>query len=308
MFFVPGLLSHTIREFFWDHLRSVNLLQPGRPGSEPHTVTFRTNEQVWQQLLSQHSLGWVTLRDFSLTDWYPRSPGTYHIPQARYSREHANYYVRSENGIDFYEPRGKASMMDGGIGSVRFKPVRVNNETYWLGTATSDGVCHSGIPIAIPEALTRKLDFNFGVRASVTGQFHFVPDSLETYFAHVLRVPQIYVLVDALHDITTRPGFVDITPMVFFDGHNPTRTAERGNVTFVTCGDSGYTEIDAAADYLTTYVDRYGGKIVTNFDQQRRVFANAPFSLQNVLTAKILLSTLYKRLRQGQLICHLGSM
>ena len=58
-------------------------------------------------------------------------------------------------------------------------------------------------------------------------------------------------------------------------------------MTYVTCYSDSFDELDGAAEWLEWYAERYRGEIITNFDQQRPMFENAPFSLQNVITGNL---------------------
>ena len=98
------------------------------------------------------ALRWVRLDGFQITDWFPRAPGVYHTPGAESIRMVAEHFKREENGVRFYSPTWKGSMIQGGICSVRFKSLKIEDEECWLSTATSDGYsileCRSRCQIA----------------------------------------------------------------------------------------------------------------------------------------------------------------
>lgn len=288
---VAGFRRHQSKEFLIDHLKNANWQREGTVNQDAQDVKFSSNEQFWEAVLfSRRGIGlrWVELIDFQVTDWFPRTPGLYFSPNAKRARREAEHYVTREQGLEFYEPRGKMHMIQGGIGSVRFKPINFGHDDYWLCTATSSRYCHSGIPLAIPNILMEKIGFDFLYKFDISGQVRFLPDFLERHFYHMSRIPQIYISVDnIIPKRTFRNLPVKITPMVFFTGGQNMGLEQQENVTFVTCRSDSFDELDAASEWVDWYARRYEGKIITNFDQQRLIFEDAPFSLQNVMNGNI---------------------
>ncbi len=298
---LAGLYDEQALQFLLDHLRNANLQQKGTTKENALDFRVTSNKEFWEKLIYDRNvaLRWVELTHFQVVDWFPRTPGLYHTEQAKRSRNEAERYVREENGIRFYDPHGKFHMIEGGIGSVRFKPILIEGEDHWLCTATSDGYAHSGIPIAIPQSLLRKMDlFDYKQWLKIIGQVRFLPKFLEEHFYHMSRIPQIYVLVDNLVPLIKENVIspMMITPMVFFteEKHRYQRQQrdswqreEKGSVTFVTCRADSLDELDSAAEWLDWYANRYHGEIITNFDEQRPIFEDAPFSLQNIMGGRM---------------------
>ena len=286
---LPALHEGLVEQFFVDHLKNINLLRQSELGQPVPDQEFDSNTAFWKSILQgqTRALRWINLKGFQVVDWYPRSPGLFHTDQAAWHREHADHYLHEEAGVRFYEPYGKVNMIQGGIGAIRFKTLPIEGEECWLCTATSDSYCHSGIPLAIPNRLMSHIGFDSQNRFYLTGQVRFLPEDLQNHFYHVERIPQIYVLIDQVQKINTRGLPVKITPMVFFTTDREEWRYQNGNVTYVTCYADNYTELDHAADWLNWYTRRYQGEVMTNFDQQRPVFQNAPFSLQKVMSGRL---------------------
>ena len=294
------------QRFLGEHLRNANLQRQGSTSPSAPDQEFHSNEEFWATVLHQRYpiLRWVLLNNFQIVDWFPRAPGLYHVDSAEEARREAEHYVREENGIWFYEPRGKRHMMDGGIGSVRFKPITIEGIECWLCSATSDMFCHSGIPLAIPNYLMEQIGFDFSQTFRITGQVRFLPEFLERHFYHMEKLPQIYMRVDTIEKLKDRREPVRVTPIIFFTSDSVEHLEQRANVSYVTCRSDTLEELDRAADWLSHYVSRYGGEIVTNYDQQRPPFQNAPFSLENVMTGNIDLSRLHEfNIQDAVIIC-----
>ncbi len=313
-----GLSLEDIREYIMQLLQSANIQNKPRVAEDASDFTVRSNDGFWQLLMSRRTrplLKWVVLEGFQLTDWYPRTPGVFHTDEARRARYSARDFGRVVDGFAHYLPRGKEDMVHrGGVGSLRFKPVRIEGSDCWLYTATDDSYCHTGIPLAIPQAILEGINFDTNFRVDIVGQIRFLPDFLEHYFYHMTRVPQVYILVDKITKTSKKSGVVKITPTILFrfssarsndlDAEYPRRRARRLSdygVSYVTCYSDG---IRGAIDWLEHYVELYGEEILTNFDQQIPQFVGVPFSINNVMTGRISVHELEKfHIHQAEIIC-----
>ena len=149
-------------------------------------------------------------------DWFPRAPGLYYTPGAEWARQEAFRYlhramwdapirdhahrVLSPRHLDYtavFTPMGKSSMLQGGVGCIRLKPIQLLNEPHWLITATSDGVVHSGFPIAVPRAIYKfilqHLQTQGALCATVRGELDFVPNPFSRLFDQAVMVPRLYL-------------------------------------------------------------------------------------------------------------------
>ena len=289
---VVAMVESAVVQHLIEHLRSANWWMPGETARQAEDQTYTSNEEFWAVFLEKPSvrMEWVKLPRFQVTDWFPRSPGQYHAQWAKYARDDARDFLTERDGVRFFRPEGKGLMMEGGIGSVRFKPLIIEHSECWLCTATSDGLCHTGIPLAVPDYLVEHVDYGFGGYYDVRGQIRILPRFLEGYFGHLERVPQIYVLVDAIEPVgahSDRTPSVLITPMIYFTARRgQLEQPVQGYVTFAQCRADSVTEQDRAADWMAWYVEQYGEQIITDYDQQRPAFKGVPFGLDNIMSAR----------------------
>jgi hypothetical protein len=182
------------------------LVAPNEATSQEDVSRYQQNETFWADLLTDRiSFGdEIVLEKFHVLDWFPRAPGLYHTKRARFSRElafeflhrgwespirdHAN--TNNEPGSSGYTkvfmPEGKLSMLQGGIGAIRLKPIKLPTEPHWLLTASSDGIPHTGVPLAVPLNVYRTIRndvVKYGaLRVDVHGVLEFVPDPFTRLF------------------------------------------------------------------------------------------------------------------------------
>jgi len=299
-----------IEEFITDHIKNLNLKRRGNSFDNQPDHKFIYNKDFWNCVLNSphQKLNWVELNNFQIIDWFPRSPGLYYTDDAKYKRKMAMEDIQEKDGISFFKPRGKYHMIEGGVGSIRFKSIILENEDCQLCTATSNQYCDTGIPLAIPTYLLRKIDFRFDFFYKIMGQVKFLPEFLEHHFYHSVNIPQIYILIDSIKriDKTATISNPKITPMVFFKAKNRKYINEIVNyVTYVVCDSTNLKELDRGVEWIEWYVNEHAGEIITNFDQQRPTFRNAPFSLGNVMDGNISDIALKNlNIRNAEIICN----
>jgi hypothetical protein len=94
-------------------------------------------------------------------------------------------------------------------------------------------------------------------------------------------VRPLIVFVEKLDPVLSkRPKDIVISPVVLFDKPE----SYEPQYTFVQCLAGSDTEIDDAATWVQAYANKFEGSVVTNFDEQRPILANAPLSYQKLVS------------------------
>jgi hypothetical protein len=163
-----------------------------------HQIVF-TEKEFWGEA-SLDLIATVELQNFTITDWFPRSPGTYWSERAADTR--AMIYDQGDGGYTpelgkFFNPRSKMGLIEnGGIGSIRLRPRRIDGEYCWLATAVTGKSCHGGVPLAIPETLLQRTGFRWGDSATISGRIRFLQDAnLNDIAEHVHGVRPLILLL-----------------------------------------------------------------------------------------------------------------
>jgi hypothetical protein len=273
------------------------------------SYSYNKNEDVWRDIISgKVNPGMeIVLNQFNLSDWFPRAPGLYHTWEAYYAREEAFHYVhygfrdapirddasmkgskkRSPDYTVVFTPEGKSSMLQGGIGSIRLKPMNILGESHWLMTATSDSTTHSGLPIAVPRKFYGRLlspIHQFGaVSATIRGELEFLPDPFSRLFDRAVMVPKVLIRVTDI-DQYEPPG-VKLENSVAVSFVSEYKGPAQVYATYVTFQPGVKGSFEKALAWMKTeYVEgEYKGKIITDFDQTRTTFPEARLALSGIM-------------------------
>jgi hypothetical protein len=253
----------------------------------------------------------VVLKCFQLMDWFPRTPGLYYTPNAAWAREeafkhlhpgqwdspirdHAGQKTRWRGARDYtvvFKPFGKQSMLEGGVGSIRLKPIRMFEEPHWLVTASSDGVTHTGVPLAIPRSLFSPLIAQIHQRGAlcttIRGRLESVPDPFSRLFDRAILVPRLLVKVTDL--APCEPTLVNFETSVAVSFVSDYEGQARTYATYVTFRPDVEGSFEDALSWMKNeYVEgEYRGRIITDFDQNRAIFPEAKLALSHVMDRAI---------------------
>lgn len=249
-----------------------------------------SDEQFWRE--ADPILTEMRFKGFRLTDWFPRAPGVYWSPRAESVRTEVwSRPASTEPGLGLIvNPGSKRGLIEeGGIGSIRLRPRKIDGEDCWLATALTGRACHAGVPLAIPAKLIRRAGIKWGDQVSFEGRVRNLQDAgLGDTAAHVHHARPLIVFVDKLEgEVKKHPSEpIVITPVALFDTANGSDHHHRGRAsyTFVQCAAGSEAELDEAAEWIVRYATKFAGRVITNFDEQRPVLADAPLSYQRLVT------------------------
>lgn len=297
------LNDYQFEPFLANHVSTANYtVDPS--ASEPQMSTaadkiFHSNNGIWEAVIYdqiRRSDINLVLESFFLFEWFPRSPGLFHTANGRFARREAEKNIENiRDGVVVYNPYGKASMLEGGIGNVRLKPIRIENDDIYLMSASSNGNCHEGFPVALSSHLYNQCIEEINDRGVVVrtliGKLKFIPNELASLYRGYTEVPQLYLSVEE----TRLPTFpksremeeLEVSVAVsFVSAYEDMAKLYASYVNFDPGSKHSFRDRVTwmEQDYV---VGKYKGHVITDFDEQKSHFANAPFSLEKVMNLKL---------------------
>lgn len=293
-----GTIKYDIVQFITQYLQSRGLLRQDFSTTQGRReIEYQKEYQFWQDVMGSRQIyetRRVRLNNFLLCSWIPRAPGQYYTSEARDYRRISKYYVRErDKGFVIFDPYGKSSMVNGGVGCLRLTQKQVGNESLQFLCATSTGVAHKGLLVGLPrklyENLVEDMERYGGVRCSIVGQIRYwsCEDMLPTYTPR--HLPRMYLYAERLDNVqkVTESGKFKVTAAVLFRGN-----VEGYKDTFFVYsnfvpgkrGNLDYT-IEQCVDWMEKkYVTgMYRGKILTDFDEVAPRFDNVPFPIKALM-------------------------
>ncbi|MFX0207281.1 MAG: hypothetical protein ACFFDT_14940 [Candidatus Hodarchaeota archaeon] len=130
----------------------------------------------------------VELRNFYVSEWFPRCPGLIWTKEAQEYRERATLHKHPREFADeeirklgVYTPLGKTCMVLGGLGTTRLEKIEdLDSETtYRILGATSSGAYDQGVPLLVTEEVYDKVNEELTeegtITANVTGFYSELP-------------------------------------------------------------------------------------------------------------------------------------
>jgi hypothetical protein len=256
--------------------------------------TFYQNNTLWEAAVTAKSLHHgrrIRLDSFFIFEWVPRAPGLYWTPEAKFARAEAKQrIIKIDQGRVVYSPYGKQSMLDGGIGNIRLNPLVVHGNELMFMSASANGVCHQGFPIAVsPDLYTQIIDEirdRGAVVRTLVGRVRLIPKELTDLYAGYIAVPKLYLQVEEATQPFQRKSRTiedfEISVAVSFQGVVEKKPGIYA--TYVTFDPSTPASFDEAINWMRDeYVHSYEGRILTDFDEQENHFLEARFSLRKVM-------------------------
>jgi hypothetical protein len=187
-------------------------------------------------------------------------------------------------------------MLNGGVGCVRLKPKEVSGERVWFMGASSSGFAHQGIPVALPDGLYERAIERIAkdgfCLCDLTGRLTHIPDDLDPLYEQLVRLPQLYLLVEQLEFLPMpsdaeylADGAVLVEATATGESPDEYRELADGIYAAFVSFTPQPRAIREAADWLSeTYVgELLQGRVITDFDKQVRRFDNTVFSLEHIM-------------------------
>jgi TIR domain-containing protein len=310
------------------HFATLNYLLPPQVLNPGADKTFTDNRTLWTAIIEEklRAHRTIILEGFYLFEWFPRTPGLYYTPEAEWVRtsalEHLDPHFRSTPSnppIDHagtlvqgsrrssvpqdhtlvFTPEGKLSMLQGGVGCIRLKPIQQNERVFWLMSASANGVAHEGFPLAVPQQLYETCIDQISERGmmfcTIIGKLKYLPQPFTGLFDYYAGVPPLYLDV------------AEIRPNPFLRTENASATEvsvavsflsdyQRPNgiyASYVTFSPGRKASFSESINWLKhEYIEgTYKGRILTDFDQTKNHFPEAALSLRKVMG---------RHLRQGE--------
>lgn len=294
---VLELEKYSIGELVRSHLRNCLFLIPTMASRREAAVADRTyfsHVELWEAVINEDLSRTdvkIRLDQFFLFEWLPRSPGLYHTDHGRWSRENARQHIHKQDGQStIYNPYGKLSMLEGGIGNVRLKPILLEGQKYWMMSACTNGNCEEGFPVAIPEHLYNReieaIKRNGVVTRDMVGQLEYIPDEIKGIYLGYSQAPKVYLKIlecRAPRRMIRPLDELNVNVAVSFLSQYEDKT--KFYASYVGFDPSIKDALKERSLWMDEKYVRnwYNGKIVTDFDQQKTWFADAIFGLDKVM-------------------------
>ena len=285
---------------------NVHPLTPPKPSLIPDK-TYNSNLTFWNDAISdRHFPGAIiTLDGFDLTEWIPFAPGRYYTREAQQQRMKAGRHF--EPGIKEYTPEGKSSMIRGGIGSIRLSDKNINgNRIYFLG-ASSTGIAHQGIPVALELEEYRKvmpiIKENGGCKVKLVGRLQSLDNSLPK-LQFDRDIPRYCFFVEEVLDKkVSNPRNLLATASIMFstdvvDLRDFRRDSKNSvfNKSWTFCSFQPGSNIRPTVEWLMDYAVRYSNTtptILTDFDEHSNLFSSrVEFPISSIIKGDVDLETL----------------
>jgi hypothetical protein len=261
--------------------------------AEGRMEEFYSEEALWDRSQSI-TFASVRLHGFRLSEWFPRAPGVYwsrHGLQAREYTYSDGVTNDPELGL-IYSPKSKMALIEeGGIGTIRLRPRRIEGTYCWLATAVKGRQCAGGVPLVLPHSFLADGKVAWGDTAIFEGTVRFLQDAeLHDTAAYVHHATPLIIFVEDVKSLPKREQSttpITLTPVALFDLDDAKRWDGFG-YTFVQhmSSSNGALSNDAlrdAADWIEKYAAKHGGRIITNFDERSPILSNAPLSYQRLV-------------------------
>ncbi len=291
--YAPMLLQHIYTSTYGLHEK-----KSIAPLAKEKDIEYISCSEIWNTIIQnpvkvKRTDKVYSLKNFFLFDWFSRSPGLYFTERAEFARNEAqSRIINIEDGFTIYDPHGKLSMLDGGIGNIRLKPINLSDENYYFLSASSTGRSHEGFPVALPEALynllIEEITEKGAVLKNLTGRIKSIPEEIESLYTNYSNVPKIYLLIEGVAEPSSNDKLkkeaLSVTVASSFISNY--EGMPKTYATYVGFDPSDENAFKKNIEWMENeyVIGMYKGQVLTDFDQTINHFKNAPFSLEKVMS------------------------
>jgi hypothetical protein len=287
---------YDVRNILADALKTILYEQayPKAISSREVDGSYSDNVSFWKDALSsrQFPSAYVVLDDFHLLEWLPFSPGRYFTRLAIQERKQATRKVSKSRHE--YLPGGKTSMVRGGIGSIRLAERTVRGSIIHFLGASSTGIAHQGIPIALPTAEYRKvipiIKERGGCKVKLVGSLQTMTENFPSLDFDE-DIPRYCLFAE---EVTVREASIHnellTTVAIMFEANEPISQYENAHKSWTFCsfhpGLSKRDERSQAVEWLLDYAQRYSRRnpvILTDFDEHHSFPCRVEFPISDIV-------------------------
>lgn len=232
----------------------------------------------------------IRLKSFNLTEWFPWTPGRYWTKIGYELRRKAKSYVENKDafGDVIFDPHGKSMRVLGGLGNVRMFEHGKNKEKFKLLSATKGVETSGGIPVVMSsqayEKISDKINDFTTVKATITGFYVPLPSELNRFFSRAKGVPRYCLFIGSrltIKDIKPGDEVASIAWTMF-----ESEREKNYYLSYCYFNPSNETSIERATNFISEYVEKHEGKVLTDFDEIIPRF-DATFTLRDVAEGKL---------------------
>ncbi len=277
--------------------------------------SYGENSIYWHDAMAaQHFEGMrIQLEGFHLSEWIPSAPGRYYTPAAEASREAVKpseveiwHYEHGSPERNYLLPVGKQYLLLGGVGCIRLAAKSVGENTFYFLGASSSGIAHQGISIAVTEQDYRKvfgiIKANGGCLANIIGSRRILPRSM-ALVQYDKAIPKYCLTADEVEVIrpSNRQEVLATVAISFPSSYHHQRVIEV-NGRRIEPGKSwsfcsfrpslGEDGLASAVRWLSSYAREYSGQpnpqILSDFDEHYEHFKSpVEFGLKDITRSHV---------------------
>lgn len=273
-------------------------------------LSFSNSTEFWNAVRSGDIRDGTNVRlvGFNISDWLPRWPGLWVLPQSAEARRNASKQLFRPNdwrierwrerkpllferfeGMSIYTSDGKEKMLDGGTGCVRLAEYCKSGSQKFLCNAFRSSALEAGVPIEVGRAdFDSLVDEIYGAGSAsgrtVEGTVRDAPNHYrDSYERGTRRV--VLEASNILHDKARRDWPIVSVPISFVNEEDYPQVM----VSFASFRASDDNSYEHACEFLReVYVGAlYDGFILTDFDEKQGNFDDAALSLKKISTGSV---------------------